>query len=55
MELQKTIVDKVLSAYDELNEKVDEAYDRFSQFSDLLSSYNEIVELSAGVFGPLTD
>jgi hypothetical protein len=54
MELQDTIREKVRAAYDELNEKVDEAYNKFEKFTNLLGQYKEILELSAIALGPVS-
>ena len=54
MELQDTIREKVMAAYDELNAKVDEAYEKFDKFTGLLEHYKTIVELSAGTLGIFT-
>ena len=55
LEIEKAIKEKVLAAYDELNAKVDEAYEKFDKFNGLLEHYKNILELSAGAMGPFTE
>lgn len=45
LEMRKTIVDKLTSAFDDLNEKVQKSYDNFDNYNSVLESYKNITDL----------
>lgn len=45
LEMRKTIVDKLISAFDDLNEKVQKSYDNFDNYNSVLEHYKNITDL----------
>jgi phage-related tail fiber protein len=43
--MRKTIIDKVVSAFDDLNEKVQKSYDKFDAYNSVLEKYKNITDL----------
>lgn len=50
-ELQSEILDKVISGFDDLNEKVQDSYDYFSHWNTVLENYRDIVDLNMSALG----
>jgi len=45
LETRETIIDKVVDAFDELNERVKDSYDKFDDYNSILEHYKNITEL----------
>ena len=45
LEMRKTIVEKVISALNDLNEKVQKSYDKFDAYNSVLEKYKNITDL----------
>lgn len=45
LEMRKTIIDKVINAFDDLNEKVQKSYDKFDAYNSVLEKYKNITDL----------
>lgn len=45
LEFRRTLVDQVLDTFDKFNEKVERSYDQFEHYSNVLESFNDIVDL----------
>lgn len=45
LEIRKTIVEKVISALNDLNEKVQKSYDKFDAYNSVLEKYKNITDL----------
>lgn len=45
LEMRKTIIDKVINAFDNLNEKVQKSYDKFNAYNSVLEKYKNITDL----------
>jgi hypothetical protein len=43
--MRKTIVEKVISALNDLNEKVQKSYDKFDAYNSVLEKYKNITDL----------
>lgn len=45
LEMRRTITDRVIDTFDTFNEKVQESYEEFDKYNNILEKYNDIVDL----------
>jgi len=50
--MRKTIIDKVVSAFDDLNDKITKEVDNFDVFNSVLENYKNISNLLGNKLGP---
>jgi len=50
-EIQKEIRQKVIDAFEELNEKVQKSYDLFDHYNTVLETYRNIADLNTAAIG----